>query len=129
MKLLILSGLALISLSFTCTREAENCKSELTIGSTVTPSTSAISSGITSEIHCYGPDLCYSLSHVDIKGKGNKVYDIRVIANVPCKPSICAQAIYQAKPSIHINTPEAGIYILNFYNRSQLFKSDTVMVN
>lgn len=118
-------------LFLSCTPEQENnsCQSDLYITETTTAYSGTRAAGINSTIHCYGPNLCYSFSHVEIKEKQNKEFDIRVKANVPCKPAICAQAIYQASPSINIKTPEAGIYILHFYNRDLLFKSDTVIVN
>jgi hypothetical protein len=112
-----------------CTRENENCKSDLTISSVNTPSSGTVSSGITSAIQCHGSNLCYSFSHVEIKEKTGRIFEIRVKANVPCKPSYCLQAIYNANPSIKINTSTVGTYILNFYNGNALFKSDTVIIN
>lgn len=127
----VIGAIMLSALFSSCTPEHEmiGCKSDLHITETSTAYTGTRASGINSTIQCYGPNLCYSFSHVEIKEKQNKEFEIRVKANVPCKPTVCAQALYQANPTINIKTPEAGTYILQFYNRDVWFKSDTVIVN
>lgn len=131
MKILSLSLLFTFVILGACSKsnKQENCITFLTIGEVITPSVSTLSAGITSSIKAYGPNLCYSFKDVEIHQSGEKIFDIKVRANIPCRPTVCLEAIYKTSTSIKINTPATGTYILRFYNNNLVFKSDTVVVN
>ena len=132
MKYLVIMAIVLVTPGFLCSKKGEDntsCPTELTITSTQPPATVAVGSDIVAKAKCYGPDLCYSFSHVEIKTASDRVYEIRTKGTIPCKAAICAQALYQAEPSFTIKTTLTGQYILRYYNNNTLFKADTVTVN
>lgn len=86
---------------------------------------------IVSQAKAYGPDLCYKFSKFDIKETAAREFEIRAKAtNAGDKPgTACAQAIYYVDTTCKINAAVKGKYLLHFYNKDQLFKTDTVQVN
>jgi hypothetical protein len=123
--------LAVVFLFFACEKSPENnfCDTYLVIDSTSTPRSSTVAVGITSFIHCYGSDLCYSYSGMDISGKGGNVFEIHAKGKIRCNAQVCALALYEVRDTIQINTSAAGTYYLKFYNNTSLVKTDTVVVN
>lgn len=115
-----------------CNKEdtrSDLCDTDLVIGKTTTPAIVTLSSGIVFSYESYGANLCYSFSGTAISQKAGNIYEIRSKGKVPCKPTICAQAIYQVNDTQRILTPLSGTYYLQFYNENSLFKTDTVHVN
>ena len=135
----MLSIVLIVSLIFSCKKSKdgdERCNTYLTISSTNTPSATTLSQGITTTVTSHGPDLCYSFSGIEVTQQPTPSgpafqfqYFIKVKGTLPCVPSICAQAIYNSTNSISLSPPVKGTYYLHFYNQSQLFKTDTVVVN
>jgi hypothetical protein len=129
----IFFSLLLSSLFLSCHKNKDGttgqCDTYLIIGSTNTPRTSTISAGITTIINGYGPDLCYSFSGTQLTQKEGKIIEIKLKGKRPCGPAICADAIYNVKDTVTINTPQTGQYYLQFFNGTSLFKTDTVTVN
>ena len=133
----ILSIVLIVSLIFSCKKnEQKLCDTYLIISTTNTPATTTLSQGITSTINSYGPDLCYRFSAMEIKQQPTPSgplyqfqYFIKVKGTVTCGNTICAQAIYNSTNSILLTPTVKGTYYLHFYNQSQLFKTDTVIVN
>lgn len=127
--------LLVLSLLNSCSKDkSENvgqCDTYLLINSTKTPRTSTISSGIKTIIDCYGPNLCYSFSGMEIIEKEGNVFEIKAKGKAPCGPAICLQAIYAVKDSATINIRMVGFYYLKFFNNDAAtsFKTDTVVVN
>ncbi|MBL7741060.1 MAG: hypothetical protein JNK14_17695 [Chitinophagaceae bacterium] len=132
MKYIVIAAIILVMPSFLCNKEKDNdglCAVNLLIVSAQTPATVPAGSDITALVKCSGSDLCYSYTHTDIKNVSPRIYEIRTMGTYPCKPAICAQAIYYAEPSVRINTTQTGQYILRYYNGNTLFRADTVTVN
>jgi len=133
----VLSIALIVSLIFSCKKnDQELCDTYLTISSTNTPTATTLSQGITSTINSYGPDLCYRFSAMEITQQPTPSgpiyqfqYFIKVKGTVTCGNAICAQAIYNSTNSILLSPTVKGTYYLHFYNQSQLFKTDTVIVN
>ena len=124
----LLAFLTVLSLS--CNKEkTQNCESFLVITKASVSPSSSVANGILFDLEAYGGNLCYSFKRLDIRKTGDKTYDIRVIASLPCKPAVCAQALYQSNPSGSISTLSAGTYTLRFFNDRDLFTSVTVTIN
>jgi hypothetical protein len=128
----IIIAIVFVIIGFSCSKKSEKdalCFTELTIVSTQTPTTVTLGNDIVAKATCTGPNLCYSFSYVDIKAIAERIYEIRTKGKVPCKASICLDAIYQAQPSFNIKATLSGQYILRYYNSNTLFKADTVTAN
>ncbi|MBL0270243.1 MAG: hypothetical protein KAX45_00030 [Chitinophagaceae bacterium] len=129
MKLISITALFFLSLSFSCKKEKkENCESYLEITKVSISPASNVTNSIIFNLDAYGPNLCYSFKQLNISKTGDKSYDIKVIAGVPCKPTVCAQALYQINPTGTISAVTAGTYTLRFYNGSSLFTQLTVTI-
>ena len=134
---LILSIVLIVSLIFGCKKNDQDlCDTYLIISSTNTLTATTLSQGITSTINSHGPNLCYNFSSMEITQQptpSGPVYQfqyfIKVKGTVACGNPICAQAIYNSTNSILLTPTVKGTYYLRFYNQSQLFKTDTVIVN
>ena len=134
----LLSIILIVSATLGCKKNnIENlCDTYLSISSTNTPATVLLSEGITSTVTSHGPDLCYRFSGMEITQQptpSGPVYQfkyfIKVKGTVPCKSTICAQAIYNSTNSFLLTPTVKGTYYLHFYNQNVLFKTDTVIVN
>jgi hypothetical protein len=124
----LLAFLTVLTLS--CNKEKkQNCESFLVITKASVSPSSSVASGILFDLEAYGGNLCYSFNRLEISKTGDKTYDIRVIANLPCKAEVCAQALYQSNPSGSIGSLSAGTYTLRFFNDSELFTSIPVTIN
>jgi hypothetical protein len=131
MKYLTIAAIILITSSFFCTKEKDDglCQVNLTIISTQTPASVSAGSDISSLVKCSGSDLCYRFTHAAVKNVAPRVYEIRTLGTYPCKPAICALAIYYNESPVSIPTTVSGQYILRFFNGNTLFSTDTVAVN
>ena len=124
-------------MNFSCKKSGhEICETYLTISSTNTVTVATLGQGINSTINSHGPNLCYNFSSMEITQQptpSGPVYQfqyfIKVKGTVTCGNTICAQAIYNSTNSILLTPTVKGTYYLHFYNQSQLFKTDTVIVN
>ena len=134
----MLSIILIVSLTFGCKKSSKEnlCDTYLSISSTNTPAAILLSQGITSTVSSHGPNLCYKFSGMEITQQptpSGPVYQfqyfIKVKGTVACGGSICAQAIYNSTNSFLLTPTVKGTYYLHFYNQSQLFKTDTVIVN
>lgn len=129
MKALSFITLLLLSLSFSCNKDKnETCESHLVITKASVSPASGVSNGILFDLEAYGGNLCYSFKELSISTSGDKTYDIKVLANIPCKPAICAEALYQSTPSGSIRPVSAGTYTLRFFNGTTLFTTITVTI-
>lgn len=132
MRYIVIAAIILVMPSFLCSKEKDDnglCAVNLSIVAAQIPATVSVGSDITAVVRCSGSDLCYSYTHTDVKNIAPRIYEIRTMGTYPCKPAICAQAIYYAEPSVRINTTQIGQYILRYYNGNTLFRADTVIVN
>ncbi|MBE7172794.1 MAG: hypothetical protein INR73_19620 [Williamsia sp.] len=104
---------------------------DLIFEKTNTPVSQTQKEGITSQVKAYGPNLCYRFSNLDIQEIGTREFEIRAKAtNAGSKNGVaCALALYYIDTTIKINATTTGKYLLRFYNKQQLFKTDTVQVN
>ncbi|MBL7747567.1 MAG: hypothetical protein JNM19_09095 [Chitinophagaceae bacterium] len=129
MKIMLL--LAFVFLFFACKKSPDSrlCTTYLVIDSTNTPRSSTVAVGISSIISCYGSDLCYSYTGMEVAANGGNVFKINAKGAIPCVAQVCAQALYRVRDTIQINTTSAGIYYLQFYNNTSLVKTDTIIVN
>jgi hypothetical protein len=115
MKAIVVIALFLVSTTLSCKKEKnETCETNLEITKV--------------SIDAYGANLCYSFKQLSISKSADKTYDIKVIGNIPCKPAVCALALYQVSPSGTINAISAGTYTLRFYNGTSLFTTLTVTI-
>ena len=101
---------------------------DISIAQTTTPKTTTQSVGITCAVTVMGPDLCYNFAYFTVN-KQQTVVDIHAVGTYPTRPGACPQAIYYKDTTLSVPTTAPGQYVLRFYNGSQLFKSDTVLVN
>jgi hypothetical protein len=127
--LLILSG-TLFSTGCEKQEEENDCLADLIITKVTYPLHIISEPGITFVLDCYGPNLCYSFSEVQVKNVGANTFEIKAKATVPCeKDLVCAQAIYEAQPAKSILNLAPGNYTLRFFNGNSLFKEEVVRVN
>jgi len=129
MKTLLLAIMVILFFSCEKTTHRNLCDTFLVIDSTSTPRTSTVAMGISSIIDCYGANLCYSYAGMDVVAKSGNIFEINAKGKINCEAQICAEALYQVRDTIQINTPAAGTYYLKFYNSTTLVKTDTVTVN
>lgn len=130
MKQLVFILVLFSTLSISCKKDSdESCESFLLISKATISGSSSVANGILFNLEAYGGNLCYSFKRLSITKSGDKTYDIRVIANVPCKPRICAEALYQTSPNGTISSLSAGTYTLRFFNDGTLFSSMDVTIN
>jgi hypothetical protein len=129
MKTLFLATIIVIFVSCEKTPDRNICDTFLVIDSTSTPKTSTVAVGISSIIDCYGANLCYSYTGMDVAAKSGNVFEINAKGTINCEAQVCAQALYQVRDTIQINTTAAGTYYLKFYNSTSLVKTDTITVN
>lgn len=103
---------------------------DLRIYGTATPRSQVQGQAIISQVKCSGPDLCYRFCHFEITEAGTRRFEIRAKATFPKGNNyVCLQAFYVKDTTAKINTPTKGQYLLQFYNKNILFKTDTVQVN
>ena len=129
MKIVLL--LMIMGLIFSCGKDREGnlCDTYLIIDSTSTPRSSTVTTGIVSIIKCYGSNLCYSYTGMDIAGQPGNIFEINAKGKIPCGAPVCAQALYEVRDTVNINTAAVGTYYLKFYNNNILLKTDTITVN
>ena len=105
---------------------------DLAIVNTTTPATQTLGNDITSTVKCSGSDLCYRFLNFEIKQIANTKFEVRAKGTCPNAAKgdvICLQAIYYKDTIFKITPSLKGQYIIQFYNQTSLFKTDTVQVN
>jgi hypothetical protein len=135
MKQMILCLLVITVVLNACSKPESNgpqLKTQMQIVKVETPKAVVKGTEIVSNVTCEAPNLCYTFSHFDVKNNGNRNYEIRAIADYPNRPPgevFCAQMIYRIDTTLRIPAPDKGTYMLRFYNKHNLFETDTVVVN
>ena len=124
-------AILLVTLIFLgCKKTAEPHEVDLSIMQTTTPSTALMGSDIKVKVVCSAPDLCYQFKRFDIKQTSTNRYTIQAKATFPNNKDLtCRMAIYYADTSLVIKADTKGLYVLNFYNNTVLFKRDSVSIN
>ena len=130
MKTLSICATILLTTLMACDKPVvEKGEGDLLYANVQTPKIASVNQGIVSQLRVTGPNLCYSLSYINIfMASTNEIY-INARGKVPTGSDICAQAIYTKDTTVKIAVPNPGKYILKFYTRDHLFQSDTVQVN
>ena len=105
------------------------CDTYLEITSTNTPKTATASAGITTVIHGYGSNLCFSFTGTEMTPRESNVVQVKLKGKFPCGPAVCAQALLNVRDTVTINTQQTGSYYLKFFNGNFLVKTDPVIVN
>lgn len=124
--ILLLAVLASVS----CQREDTNdCEGYLTFTQVNVPATASAGTGIPFDTEVTGANLCYHFSRYIIDRITLNSYEVRAYGSVPCEKSICAQAIYTARPAGLIGDIPPGTYTIRFYNGDALYSTATVVVN
>lgn len=84
---------------------------------------------ITSSVaYYYGP--CDGLKGIEITPSSGTTFEIRIKGyRQPEGVIACADVIFSKDTTLSIPVTSKGQYILKFYNRNEVFKSDTVQVN
>ena len=126
MKPFFVASCFLLVLSLSCQKKQEDCESFLQINKVTISPSSSVANGIIFNLEAYGGNLCFSFKRLDIVRSSDKTYDIRVIANKPCGPRICAEALYQTEQTGTIGFLTAGTYTLHFFSDNSLFTTLTV---
>ena len=130
MKNAMIAVLLMSLTGFSCQREDTNdCEGYLTFSQVNVPATASASAGIAFDTEVTGGNLCYHFSRYIIDRITLNSYDVRAYGSVPCEKSICAQAIYTARPAGLIGDILPGTYTLRFYNGDVLYSTATVVVN
>jgi hypothetical protein len=105
---------------------------DMPIISTNTPATQIQGQDIVSNVRIAATNGCVLFSRIDIKEIAIRQFDIRAKATFPYRKDgeiACTAIYYTVDTTARINTISKGQYILRFYNKNLLFKSDTVQVN
>jgi hypothetical protein len=105
---------------------------DMPIISTNTPESLLQGQDIVSNVRIAATDGCVSFSRIDITEIAIRQFDIRAKATFPYRKDggvACTAIYYTIDTTVRINTIRKGQYILRFYNKNLLFKSDTVQVN
>lgn len=123
---LLLTTLTAVS----CQQEDTNdCEGYLTFSQVTVPATASAGTGIAFNTEVTGANLCYHFSRFIIDRITLNSYEVRAYGSVPCEKSICAQAIYTARPAGLIGDILPGTYTIRFYNGDALYSTATVVVN
>ncbi len=105
------------------------CEVQLSVQYTVVPGVAVPNSSFSVRYGCTGSDLCYKFLRSEVKTQPGNIFEIRPIGTYPCKPKICATAIYEAADTIILPTTIPGTYKVNFYSGNTLISSNSVAVN
>ena len=121
--------------SVSCAKKKDIVQSfsgNLEITSTNSPLTGTVGQNIISSVTCQLPSISGSVKFqgFDIKEVTSRQFHITAKAFFKdWNTQISMPVIWTLDTTSSIRTTSSGIYILNFYNSTQLFKSDTVQVN
>lgn len=130
-KILLTLGIFTIAL-LACLKPGSNRGTsvvDMIFTQTSTPTMVNTGQDIVSAVKCYGSDLCYKFLRFEVFETTPKIFEIRAKATYPNGKVFCAQALYEVDSVIRIKTNSPGQYQLRFYNRQELFKTDTVQAN
>ena len=132
--LFIFSFLAIMVIS--CSKDSiflpDTVLTDLEITQTNTPTAVPRLQSIVSTVHMRAPNLCYRFSHFQVAQINPVLYQINAKATIPNPDknnAVCLPTVYQKDTTLSIPTTVAGKYVLRFFNGTQLFRVDTVVVN
>ena len=128
--------IVLFTLTFySCTKKEDIVKTfsgNLPIVSTSTPTTALLGQNIISTVRCELSSISGSVifQGFDIKETATRQFNLTAKALYKdWNSQISMPVIWTLDTTSNINATTIGRYILNFYNSTQLVKSDTVQVN
>lgn len=118
-----------------CTKTAKVNQGEilvdLDIKTTTAPASVNLGQPIVARVLSSGLNLCYKFSHFEITKISERQFNIRSKGTFPDAQKgdvVCAEAIYYKDTTLSIPADVKGQYLLHFYNKNQLFKTDAVVV-
>ena len=120
---------------YSCNKKDDIVKTfngNLPIVSTITPSTALVGQTIVSNVRCELSSISGSVifQGFDIKETATRQFSVTAKALYKeWNTQIAMPVIWTIDTTSNINATTIGRYILNFYNSTQLVKSDTVQVN
>jgi hypothetical protein len=135
MKHLSLSILLFTLTFYSCTKKEDIVKTfngNLPIVSTSTPTTALVGQNIISNVRCELSSISGTVifQGFDIKETTTRQFNLTAKALYKdWNTQITMPVIWTLDTTTNINATTSGRYILNFYNSTQLVKSDTVQVN
>lgn len=135
MKHLSLSILLFTLTFYSCTKKEDIVKTfngYLPIVSTSTPTTALVGQNIISNVRCELSSISGTVifQGFDIKETTTRQFNLTAKALYKdWNTQITMPVIWTLDTTTNINATTSGRYILNFYNSTQLVKSDTVQVN
>lgn len=135
MKHLSLSILLFTLTFYSCTKKEDIAKTfngNLPIVSTSTPTTALVGQNIISKVRCELSSISGTVifQGFDIKETSTRQFNLTAKALYKdWNTQITMPVIWTLDTTTNINATTSGRYILNFYNSTQLVKSDTVQVN
>lgn len=128
--------IVLFTLTFySCTKKEDIVKTfngNLPIVSTSTPTTALVGQNIISNVRCELSSISGSVIFLgfDINETAPRQFNLTAKALYKdWNTQITMPVMWTLDTTSNINATTAGLYILKFYNSSQLVKSDTVQVN
>ena len=126
----------LVITAISCSKESvflpDTVLTDLEITQTNTPTAVPRLQSIVSTVHMRAPNLCYRFSHFQVAQINPVLYQINAKATIPNPDknnAVCLPTVYQKDTTLSIPTTVAGKYVLRFFNGTQLFRVDTVVVN
>ena len=135
MKHLSLTILLFTLTFYSCTKKEDIVKTfngNLPIVSTSTPTTALVGQNIISNVRCELSSISGTVifQGFDIKETTTRQFNLTAKALYKdWNTQITMPVIWTLDTTTNINATTSGRYILNFYNSTQLVKSDTVQVN
>ena len=101
--------------------EPDTILADLSIVSTITPSTIIQGQDILVKVGCTGSDLCYKFARFDINEISSRQFEVKTKATYPNSKKgdvVCPDVIYHVDTSFKINASARGQYIFKFYNKN-----------
>lgn len=97
------------------------------------PATASTSDTIRFQVRVSGTKSCYKLEGYEGVASADRQYDIRAVGSRP-NPVLgdtldCNNGIYTKDTTIKFTPRSSGKQIFRFYNGTNLFRADTVLVN
>ncbi len=135
MKKILLAGLVIVSfaacMKSTTAPPSERIYASMRFNLVQTPDTAQVGDTIKSQVIVVGSNTCYQFEGFNGSPSGADQYDIRAVGSIP-NPALgtasCVDYPVQKDTFLTITPNTAGRLIFRFYNETELFQVDTIVI-
>ena len=97
-----------------------------------TPASGNRNQPIIASISMTAPNQCYRFSHFQVATQNPLLFEVRAKATIPNPDAgtvVCVPQTYTKDTTLSFNTHLTGKHVIRYYNGTQIFKVDTVIIN